>query len=162
MRLAGLSAAAAAAGRSGGMALPEVVPVDDVEVPAPVVPVVLPVVPVEPVTPVVPVVLPVDPVDDVPVEPVDDVPVEPVDDVPVLVDGAACVVALPVSPPAEPVSAAMAVPAKPSAEAIAPHINVRVKIEFIVGPPVRIAGRCGTHRRLVEFAVARSLPSLTR
>src|SRR5690242_1943936 len=147
MRLAGLSAAAAAAGRSGGMAAPDVEPVVEVDVP-PALPValVLPV-PVEVLDDGAPVdvLLPVDPVLDVPVldVPVDDEPVldgvpmpveEPVLDVPVV---ALVPVDVP-APPVELVSAANAMPATPRAEAIAPQINVR-RNDFMVSPPVGIA-----------------------
>jgi hypothetical protein len=104
---AGLSEDTAAAGRSGGIAVPGVVPVVDVDVPL--------LASVE-----VPMLLLV--------------PVADVEGV-VEVEGDFCAVpgvALPVSPPALPVSAATAVPAKPSAEAMAPHISVRRNVEFIV------------------------------
>ena len=137
-RRAGLSApaAVAAAGRSAGIALPDVLldvlPVED----AGVAPVDVPVTDVPAfVVPVVPVVLrvpgtvlgaaptPFDRSDGC----APGVAPTPFD----RSDGCAAA-ALPVSPPVPPVSAAMDAPAKPSVAAIAPHNNVRLYTELIV------------------------------
>jgi hypothetical protein len=127
------------------MAAPDVEPVVEVDVP-PALPVafVLPV-PLEvledgdPVDVLLPVVEPVldVPALDVPVVDGVPMPVEPpVPDVPVVV---ALVPADVPVPAVELVSAAKAMPATPSAEAMAPHIKVR-RNDFMVSPPVGIAG----------------------